>query len=164
MRISDWSSDVCSSDLRAGPLCLAFLMVACASQDSTAPLGYDEARAKHLFSEGYQDVSDIYIEEVAVSDLAVAGLSSLASIDPAISIRSGGDRLSVSIDGRLMASYPEPDTMDAQGWGALTASVISAARYHSAELDTADSERPSETVFDGLDRQSVGSGKRVSVR
>src|SRR3546814_16500046 len=49
---------------RAGPLCLAFLMVACASQDSTAPLGYDEARAKHLFSEGYQDVSDIYIEEV----------------------------------------------------------------------------------------------------
>src|SRR3546814_624583 len=160
MRISDWSSDVCSSDLgllhRAGPLCLAFLMVACASQDSTAPLGYDEARAKHLFSEGYQDVSDIYIEEVAVSDLAVAGLSSLASIDPAISIRSGGDRLSVSIDGRLMASYPEPDTMDAQGWGALTASVISAARYHSAELDTADSERLYETVFDGLLRQLDG--------
>src|SRR3546814_20153061 len=125
-------------------------MVACASQDSTAPRGYDEARAKKLFSEGDQDVSDIYIEEVAVSDLAVAGLSSLASIDPAIGIRSGGDRLSVSIDGRLMASYPEPDTMAAQGWGALTASVISAARYHSAQLATADSARLSETVFDGL--------------
>src|SRR3546814_181798 len=131
-------------------------MVACASQDSTAPLGYDEARAKHLFSEGYQDVSDIYIEEVAVSDLAVAGLSSLASIDPAIGIRSGGDRLSVSIDGRLMASYPEPDTMDAPGWGALTASVISAARYNSAEADTADSERLYETVFDGLLSQLDG--------
>src|SRR3546814_14527585 len=55
-----------------------------------------------------------------------------------------------------MASYPEPDTMDAQGWGALTASVISAARYHSAELDTADSERLNETVFDGLLSQPDG--------
>src|SRR3546814_18199367 len=46
--------------------------------------------------------------------------------------------------------------MDAQGWGALTASVISAARYHSAELDTADSERLYETVFDGLLSQLDG--------
>src|SRR3546814_12800263 len=75
---------------------------------------------------------------------------------PAMGILSGGDRLSVSIDGRLMASYPEPDNMDAQGGGALTASVISAARYHSAELDTADSERLYETVFDGLLSQLDG--------
>src|SRR3546814_9201749 len=40
--------------------------------------------------------------------------------------------------------------MDAQGWGALTASVISAARYHSAALDTADPERLYEAVFYGL--------------
>src|SRR3546814_17048342 len=46
--------------------------------------------------------------------------------------------------------------MDAQGWGALTASVISAARYHSAALDTADSERLYETVFDGLLSQLDG--------
>jgi hypothetical protein len=44
---------------RAGPLCFAFFMVACASQDSTAPVGYDQARAEHLFSEGYKNVSDI---------------------------------------------------------------------------------------------------------
>src|SRR3546814_2944167 len=98
-------------------------MVACASQDSTAPLGYDEARAKHLFSEGYQDVSDIYIEEVAVSDLAVAGLSSLASIDPAIGIRSGGDRLSVSIDGRLMRS--EEHTSELQSLMRISYAVFS---------------------------------------
>jgi len=135
---------------RAGPLCLAFVMVACASQDSTAPLGYDEARAEHLFSSGYQDVADIYIEEVAVSDLAVSGLSSLASIDPAIGIQSDDERLRVSIDGRLMASYPVPDESDAQGWGALTASVITAVRYHSIELDAADPERLYEAVFDGM--------------
>jgi carboxyl-terminal processing protease len=141
---------------RAGPLCLAFLMVACASQDSTVPLGYDEARAQHLFSESYQDVSDIYIEKVAVADLAVAGLSSLASIDPAIGIRRDDSRLSVSIDGRLMASYPLPADDDSQGWGELTASVISAARYHSADLDATDPERLYETVFDGLLSQLDG--------
>ncbi|HMA16096.1 MAG TPA: peptidase S41, partial [Kiloniellaceae bacterium] len=129
---------------------LAFLMVACASQDSATPSGYDQARAEHLFSEGYQDVSDIYIEEVAVSDLAVAGLSSLASIDPAIGVRRDSSRLTVSIDGRQMGSYPLPAADDADGWGALTAAVISAARYHSAELDAADSERLYEVVFDGM--------------
>jgi carboxyl-terminal processing protease len=135
---------------RAGPLCLAFLMVACASQDSTAPIGYDESRAEHLFSASYQDVSDIYIEEVAVADLAISGLSSLASIDPAIGIQSDASRLRISIDGNQMASYPMPAPNDAQAWGALTAAVISAARYHSADLSAAAPERVYEAVFDGL--------------
>ena len=125
-------------------------MVACASQDSATPAGYDAARAEHLFVEGFQDVSDIYIEEVAVADLAVAGLSSLASIDPAIGVRRDSQRLTVTIDGRVMGSYPLPAADDAQRWGALTASVISATRYHSAELDAADSERLYEVVFDGM--------------
>src|SRR3546814_5714944 len=89
-------------------------MVACASQDSSTPLGYDEARAQHLFTAGYQDVADIYIQEVAVADLAVAGLSSLAIIDPAIGIQSNGGRLRITIDGRQMASYPLPDDNDAR--------------------------------------------------
>lgn len=135
---------------RAGPLCIAFLMVACASQDSTAPIGYDEARAEHLFSASYQYVSEIYIEEVAVADLAVAGMSSLASIDPAIGIDRDADRLRISINDISMASYPLPDEDDAQAWGALTAAVISAARYHSPDLNSAEPEQLYETVFDGL--------------
>ncbi|WP_340117987.1 S41 family peptidase [Pelagibius sp. 7325] len=135
---------------RAGPLCLAFLMVACASQDSSAPLGYDEARAERLFTASYQDVSDIYIEEVSVSDLAIAGMGSLASIDPAIDVEADGTRLRVSVDGRPMASYPLPASNDAQAWGALTAAVISASRYHSSDLENADPERLYEAVFDGL--------------
>ena len=135
---------------RAGPLCFAFFMVACASQDSTAPVGYDQARAEHLFSEGYKNVSDIYIEEVPVQDLAIAGMSSLASIDPAIDVEAIGNRLRVNFDGHQMASYPMPDPNDAQAWGALTAAVISASRYHSEDLDAADPERLYEVVFDGL--------------
>ncbi len=125
-------------------------MVACASQDSTPPAGYDQARAEYLFRAGYQDVSDIYIEEVAIADLAIAGMSSLASIDPAIGVAREGERLQISIDGRSMASYPMPAASDAQGWGALTAAVISASRYHSADLDAADPERVYEAVFDGM--------------
>ncbi len=135
---------------RAGPLCFAFFMVACASQDSTVPVGYDQARAERLFSTGYQNVSDIYIEAVPVEDLAIAGLNSLASIDPAIGVEPVGNRLRVNIDGRQMASYPMPDPNDAQAWGALTAAVISASRYHSRDLDSADPERLYEAVFDGL--------------
>jgi carboxyl-terminal processing protease len=125
-------------------------MVACASQDSSVPAGYDEARAKILFSKSYQDVSDIYIEEVSVADLAIAGMTSLASIDPAIGIGAEGSRLRISIDAQPMASYPMPDREDAEAWGALTATVISAARYHSSDLDAADSERVYEAIYDGL--------------
>jgi len=135
---------------KAGPLCLAFLMVACATQDSTPPVGYDEARAEHLFSASYRYVSEIYIEEVAVSDLAVAGMSSLASIDPAIGIDRDAQRLRVNVDGTPMASYPLPEETDAEGWGSLTAAVISASRFHSADLDSADPERIYEAVFDGI--------------
>lgn len=135
---------------RAGPLCLAFLMVACASQDSTPPPGYDEARAERLFSRGYQDVSDIFIEEVAISQLAIAGMGSLASIDPAIGVEQDGDRLRVNVDGTSMASYPMPAPNDAKAWGALTAATISASRYHSSDLDTAEPEVLYEAVFDGV--------------
>ncbi|NIA70259.1 S41 family peptidase [Pelagibius litoralis] len=135
---------------RAGPLCLAFLMVACASQDSAPPLGYDEARAERLFSIGYQDVSDIFIEEVSVSQLAIAGMGSLASIDPAIGVEQDDNLLRVSVDGTSMASYPMPDPNDAKAWGALTAATISASRYHSNDLDSAEPEQLYEAVFDGV--------------
>ncbi len=135
---------------RAGPLCLAFLMVACASQDSAPPAGYDEARAGHLFSTGYGYVSDIFIEEVTVSQLAIAGMGSLASIDPAIGVARDGDLVRVSIDGTSMASYPAPNSDDAKAWGALTAAAISASRYHSVDLDSANPEQLYEAVFDGV--------------
>ncbi|HIP79000.1 MAG TPA: PDZ domain-containing protein, partial [Kiloniellaceae bacterium] len=135
---------------RAGPLCLAFLMVACASQDSAPPVGYDEARAGHLFSTGYGYVSDIFIEEVTISQLAIAGMGSLASIDPAIGVARDGDLVRVSIDGTSMASYPAPNPDDAKAWGALTAAAISASRYHSVDLDSANPEQLYEAVFDGV--------------
>ncbi|GAB4391875.1 MAG: S41 family peptidase [Kiloniellaceae bacterium] len=135
---------------RAGPLCLAFLMVACASQDSTVQVGYDAARAETLFSAGYRNVSDIYIEEVSVADLAIAGMNSLASIDPAIAVAVDGQRLEVSIDGTSMASYPLADPADPEAWGALTAAVISVSRYHSHDLDSTEPEKLYEAVFDGM--------------
>lgn len=125
-------------------------MVACASQDSTVQVGYEEGRAERLFTAGYGNVSDIYIEEVLVSDLAIAGMKSLASIDPALDVDVEGDRLKVSVDSQPMASFPMADPRDPEAWGALTAAVISISRYHSRDLDAADPEKIYEAVFDGL--------------
>ncbi|MEO3429687.1 S41 family peptidase [Pelagibius sp. CAU 1746] len=129
---------------------MAFLMVACASQDSTVQVGYNEARAERLFTAGYGNVSDIYIDEVPVQDLAVAGMQSLASIDPALGVQLEGERLRVSYDGQAMASFPLAAPDDAESWGALTAAVISVSRYHSRDLETAEPEIIYEAVFDGL--------------
>src|SRR3546814_4727504 len=47
MRISDWSSDVCSSDLRPGDACAAERIGAWRRQVDTNPLRCDGARPQH---------------------------------------------------------------------------------------------------------------------
>ena len=65
---------------------LAFAFIACAAQESRAPRAYDQRQAEVMFSTGYHDISDIFIEERKISALAMAGLKGLSDIDPAIEI------------------------------------------------------------------------------
>ena len=59
---------------RFGAISVAFLMVACASQDTRVTAESDLSLANRLFSTGYQDIADIYIDEVTAANLALAGL------------------------------------------------------------------------------------------
>ncbi len=135
---------------RWAAVAVAFLLVACASQDSTAPVAYDQERATRLFSVGFQDVSEIYIDEVAVSDLAIAGLDSLSTIDPALDVDEARGQLRLTFNGTPAAVYARPERLDADRWGALTAEMISVSRTRSRELDQAEAEELYEAVFDGI--------------
>ncbi len=135
---------------RLGALSLAFLMVACASRDTSRQLGYDETLAKRFFSVGYQDISNIYIEDVALSELAAAGLGSLSSIDPALEFGRSQSTITLSVNGLEIENFDNPDAGDTDGWASVTAAAIATGRTHSAELRDVDSEQVYETVFDGL--------------
>ncbi len=135
---------------QVGFLIVAFAVVACAAQDTVIPVGYDQARAKRLFSVGYKDITNIYIDRVDISDLAVAGIGSLASIDPGIAVKSDNGFVTVSVNGTDAGHFAQPRTMDAEGWGQITAAAISASRSHSAELDESEAEAVYAAVFDGV--------------
>jgi len=136
-------------------LCLSvtFLLLGCAARDIPATEGYDASRAGRLFAMGYQDVSDIYIEDVAISDLAIAGLGNLSGIDPEISLQRSGDQIDLTVHGKAMHRFAIPGSDDADGWGRLTAAAINAGRAGSPSLDAAESEGLYQAVFDGLTSQ-----------
>ncbi len=142
-------------------------MVACASQDTGPQTGYDQSRAKRVFSVGYQDISNIYIERVSVANLAIAGMESLASIDPSLTVEREDGLLSLSVNGTWAGDIAIPEQTDTQGWGRATATAISLSRDHSPDLSAADPEQLYEAVFDGvlgqLDDFSRYSGREAAL-
>ncbi len=125
-------------------------MVACAAQDTGTPAQRDLSQATRLFSVGYQDIADIYIEDVSVSDLAIAGLENLSTLEPDIDIKSNVTRVSVSFGDKTAGVFNAPRKFDAEGWGTLTASTLKVLRERAAGSSEADPEKLYEAVFDGV--------------
>lgn len=134
---------------RMVPLLVAGFMFACAAQDTqvTSP---ELAESEQLFMAGYRNIADIYIWEVPMSDLAVAGLRGLESIDPALATRKGSGRMILERDGALVGAFPLPPEQDAEGWGTITAAALEAARAVSPEIQDAEPERLYEVIFDNM--------------
>jgi len=135
--------------MRLGPLFLSFVLAACASGDSEQYGGFDQNRAETLFTVGFEDISNFYIDDIAISDLAVSGLGSLTSLDPAIDVAESEGKIALMIEGQEIGSYASPRSDDTDGWARVTAAAISSTRSHSQELNASDSEHLYEVVFDG---------------
>lgn len=135
---------------RVSALSIAFLMVACAAQDTGTPAQRDLSQATRLFSVGFQDIADIYIEDVSVSDLAIAGLENLSTLEPDIAIKSDVTRVSVSFGDKTAGVFNAPQKFDAEGWGTLTASTLKVLRERAPGSSEIDPEKLYETVFDGV--------------
>lgn len=140
---------------RLGALSVAFLIVACAAQDTGTPATRDLSQATRLFSVGFQDITDIYIDDVSVSDLAIAGLGNLSAVEPGIAVKNDTGRVSVSFGDQTAGIFNAPQKFDAEGWGNLTASALQVVRDHKANAEKADAaetepEKLYEAVFDGV--------------
>ncbi len=129
-------------------LTLAF--IACSTQESRAPRAYDQRQAEEMFSSGYHDISDIFIEERKISTLAMAGLEGLSDIDPALEIKRVGSLVAVEVDGVPAGRYIAPEANDADGWADITVAALSGGRSFSVALGEADAERIYDAVFGGM--------------
>ena len=134
----------------AAALSLVFLLAGCALDQGESRQSFEESRASHFFSVGYQDVADIYIDQIEVSDMAVAGLENLSIIDPKITIARDAGELVLSFDAAQSVRLTTPGQEDARAWGEVTAAAIRASREHSKQLASVGSEDVYEAIFDGV--------------
>lgn len=129
---------------------LALLLAACTAEPVAETGGFDKSRAVRIFSVGYQDIADIYIQEVEIADLATAGLGGLTAVDPELRFGQTGEQLTMTYVGRPVISFAMPETADARAWGKITAAALERGRAVSPLLSEYDSEALYETVFDGI--------------
>lgn len=111
---------------------------------------YDVEQASEVFAIGYEDIAEIYIESLEVSDLALAGLDGVEEIEPGFDVIHGEEFLIVTMNGQEIGRYARPARADTDAWGDVTALAIESGRTRSGRLGSAQSEEIYEAVFDGL--------------
>jgi len=105
---------------------------------------YDAAR--DMYVSGYEKIEAVYIQEVALGDLAEAGLTQVASLDPSVAIARDAGAVVLTVDGKNRARFKTPADGDADGWGNLTADVLAAAQAASPQLKS----KPNEDIYDAF--------------
>jgi carboxyl-terminal processing protease len=114
--------------------------------------------AARVFTAGYDNISEYYLDPVDLHSLAVHGMQGLSQVDPSFAVTPLPDRLQLTVGRAVIGEFPVPQQNDSVHWGMLTAAVILAGRSSSPELAKAEPERLYRTVFEAslkdLDRFS----------
>lgn len=149
---------------------LVLLLAACGGHRESAQPGGNEALpplATRLFSVAYDQISERYVQQVALSNLTDAGLTNLSKLDAKFEVRRGGGRLELREEGVQIAMLDTPtNEADSRRWAQLTVAAIDAGRRHSTALRATSPEILYQTVFDGaltrLDAYSRYAGQEAA--
>ena len=106
--------------------------------------------AEQFFSIGYQDIADVFIDDVPTADLAFAGLEGLATLEPELTVEREPRHLTLQLASAAVGRYPLPEDYDVDGWARTTASAIDDLRLSSSGIGEASQEEIYESIFDGL--------------
>lgn len=106
--------------------------------------------ARDVFAEGYDLVSDRYIEPVDIEVLAVDGLDGLSVIDPALDAERRGATIQVTHGGKAVHSFAIDNAETPDDLARKTFEAIEAMRSASPELGARKSEAVYGAFFDGM--------------
>lgn len=129
---------------RLGAFWLSLVLAGCVGGGFGPNESYDAPR--EMFVSGYEKIGSVYIQQVDLGDLAVAGLTQVASLDPTLGVSREADKVALQVNGKDKARFNSPAAGDADGWANLTADVLAAARASSPSL----TDRPNEDVYDAF--------------
>jgi carboxyl-terminal processing protease len=131
------------------------------TEDALPPL------ATRLFSVAYDQISERYVQPVALSNITGAGLGNLAKLDTKFEVRTADRQIELREDGASVATFDMPAREDdARRWAQVTVAAIDAGRQHSTALRATAPELLYQTVFDGaltrLDAYSRYAGQETA--
>lgn len=128
------------------------------SQMAEPPRDFLARDAARIFTAGYDNIGEYYLDPVDMRSLAVHGMQGLSQLDPNFAVTPLQDRLQLTVGRAVIGEFPVPQENDSVRWGMLTAAVILAGRSSSPELARAEPEQLYRTVFEAglkdLDRFS----------
>jgi carboxyl-terminal processing protease len=132
------------------PLLLA--LAACAGTAGKTPQDIDAALDRDMMVSGLGDIESIYITKPQLSELTLAGMQQLSSLDPGLRVEGDDDDLKLLHDGSLIEAehIEDGDEDDAKRWGRAAAELLKEARLKSPAVAEAGNEKIYETVFTGI--------------
>jgi carboxyl-terminal processing protease len=123
-------------------------LLACASADDPRLAVSDDVG--RVFARAYDQVADLYIERKPPAEAAWPGLVKLAALDPELMVERTDDAVLLKRGGALVEQLPRPVDDDSRAWGAVTSSLLHAARRASPNIEAVDEDKLEQTVFDGM--------------
>lgn len=128
----------------------ALLLASCSVDPLRSVIAGRESTDRDMYTTGYEQIEEVFIDQVDVERLALAGLQGLATFDARLAVNERSGQVALLADGAIAYSFAAPGPHDAEKWGALTAETVAAARRVSPALHEAADEDVYEVVFDAV--------------
>lgn len=110
----------------------------------------DINRMANVLRRGFRAIHDQALEPHTYSDLALAALSGLSTIDPALSVTTEDGIALVRVDGEAILGAALPEVEQDQVWSSLVAKVAQEVRDHRATLAAVDLETMNKAILDAV--------------
>jgi carboxyl-terminal processing protease len=144
---------------------LCFLVASCAAPP---PKDDEVATPRQVFTVGFENLSERYVEPVDTAAVTLAGLNRLATFDSSVRLIRAGNAIRVEVGDETRAEHAAPATDDIYGWAWLAADLVADVQHNSAAIARLDNEAVYEAVFAGamagFDRYSRYTSPEVARR
>lgn len=140
------------SNRRFGRLFALLWLGGCATPNAVeAPqnTNFAEPAAAEVISVGFDNITDKYIDTIALKRIGVEGLRGLGSIDAGLNVQEDGSDIVISENGTEIGRMRFPGDTDTRAWAAAVVALTETARANSVDIRAAPAERIYEAIFDG---------------
>lgn len=110
---------------------------------------FAEPAAAEVIAVGFDNITDKYIEPVALRRIGIDGLRGLGSIDAGLTLADQSDDIIMYEHGMEIGRMHVPPETDVRAWAAAVVALTEKARLNSREIGAASSEKIYEALFDG---------------